>query len=282
MIETISAWLGFSLVLIAIFNYIDQAATKKTKVGVAKWLKSMAKRSVSQTIVESPQWFIFAFDSVFGEKHLTWRCFRRSSIASIIAVFGMSIFEYFLNPIAWQQYFKSESVITGTLIVFVAILILALILNLVPDYVSLLETRWILNKTKNAGIRKLLVLLILDVILTGGIFISGAIIFVLIINILQGLPIYLLTFRNLLDMINWLQFPVSIFFYAAYFTSIWFYFFTAASIITKMVYSLGRFGNLIVDNLKVDNKPFLSMGVILVVFSVPPLALYLVIKGIIG
>lgn len=286
MIETILSililWLTLSGGIYGLFYAIEKTVNKKAKIGATEWLKSMAERSISKTIVESPRWFIEAFDSVFGEKHLTWRCFRRSCIASVIAVFVMAIFSFLSDPISWQIFSKSEPV-ARTLGMFIAIFIMAMFLNFIPDYISLLETRWILGKTKNSGIKKLLLLLILDVILTGGIFFLGTLIFVIVLGVLAGNFPHLLdfTFNTMFENFNnLLKFPLYIFFYAAYFTSIWFYFFIASSIITNIAYSLGRFGNCMINWLDLDKKPFQSMGLISVALCTGLLVLALIIREI--
>jgi len=66
------------------------------------------------------------------------------------------------------------------------ILFLALMLNLVPDYMCLLETRWILRRVAQAGIKGLIVLLVLDVIITGGIFACG----IGIVRLVLGLVLF--------------------------------------------------------------------------------------------
>ena len=262
MIEGISLlWLWAILVsaIIAIFRIMEDTATPDAKRKVAVWIKSFAAKSISQTVVESPRWFIEAFDRIFGDRHLTRRCFLRSCVASIMAVFVLIIMWAVLNPISYQVVSSSyqESMI-------LLILLGALFYNLVPDYLSLLETRWILRRAAQAGVKKLIVLLALDVIITGGIFACwlGIIEVAMVGRTVDG-------YFELLSLCIQFTFgdmflPLSVLFYSTYFTSVWFYLFIASSIGTKLLYSLGRTGNRVMALLKVEEKPFQSMGLIVV------------------
>lgn len=285
MIETILPililWVTWSGGVYGLFYAIEQTANKKAKEGTAKWLKSMAEKSISQTIVESPIWFIEAFDSVFGKKHLTWRCFWRSCIASIAGVLVMTILLGILNPNSWKQLFIYGDTKEAVFVIFLG----TSIFNFVPDYISLLETRWILSKATYKDINALIALLILDVVITGGIFLLCMGVIVWVIGLIRGDVIPVNEFLGAIsDAIRFTDrtgpLTMGIFFYAAYFTSVWFYFFVASSIITKVAYSLGRFGNWMIALLDADRKPFQSMGLISVALSTGLLALYLVIKGI--
>lgn len=287
MIEGISLlWLWAILVsaIIAIFRIMEDTATPDAKRKVADWIKSMAAKSVSQTVVESPRWFIEAFDRIFGVRHRTRRCFDRSCVASILAVFIMIIVWAVLNPTAWQQFLSSNE----CEFVILFILLIALSFNVVPDYLSLLETRWILRRVAQAGIKELIVLLVLDVIITGGIFVCGWGILTLIICMVNGESVgvfvdVMLEFLNICIQLQPLRDPpdfppIGIFFYSTYFTSVWFYVFVASSIAAKLLYSLGRVGNRVMALLKVEEKPFQSMGLIVVGF----LTLAFAISAIIG
>ncbi|MGB2728400.1 MAG: hypothetical protein WBD09_07970 [Halobacteriota archaeon] len=273
MIEGISLlWLWAILVgaIIATFRIMEDTATPDAKRKVAVWIKSFAAKSISQTVVESPRWFIEAFDRIFGDRHLTRRCFLRSCGASILAVFVMTVVWAVLDPTSCQR-FTAE--VEHPILFILLILLIALFLNLVPDYISLLETRWILRKVAQAGIKKLIVLLVLDVIITGGIFVCGLVITGILIGCSEGDPIEVVVefvdeFSEILNALILFttvdEPPFGIFFYSTYFTSVWFYLFVASSIATKLLYSLGRIGNRVLVLLKVEEKPFQSMGLIVV------------------
>ena len=258
---------------------MEETATPDAKRSAADWIKSIAAKSTSQTVVESPRWFIEAFDRIFGDRHLTWRCFQRSCVASMMAVFVMTVVWVVLNPSSCQQF----SLYKGT-DTFRMIFILALVFNLVPDYISLLETRWILRKVAHTGMKEMIVLLVLDVILTGVIFFSGVGIIFLKYCVDTGDCVgvcTLLEFLNAFILFRGSEIQFGIFFYSTYFTSVWLYLFIAASIATKFLYSLGRTGNQVLALLKVEDKTFDSMGLLLIGFFTLAFAIYAIIGAIV-
>jgi hypothetical protein len=273
------------LVIKGIFELMENTANPSAKRSAADWIKSIAAKSTSQTIVESPRWFIVAFDRIFGDRHLTWRCFLRSCVASMIAVFVMTVMWAVLDTISWQQFLLHKGIDA-----FSMIFILAFFLNLVPDYISLLETRWIFRKVAHAGMKELIVLLVLDVIITGGIFVCGIAIILILISSINGDP------AGVVELVDRLPEILSelilfrtvdnspafgIFFYSTYFTSVWLYLFISASIATKILYSLGRTGNQVLALLKVEEKPFNSMGLLLIGLLTLAFAIYAIIGAIV-
>ena len=259
-----------------LFHAMEETATTDTKRICTDRIKSIAAKSTSQTIVESPQWFIEAFDRIFGDRHLTWRCFLRSCVASIMAVFVMTIVWVVLDPNAWQQFSKSLQ----SHEIFFVILGLASLFNLVPDYISLLETRWILHKSAHVGIKKLIVLLVLDVIITGTIFACMA---TLLFMGLGSTSDFIESFSTGIRFRSPMGDDISIgvFFYSTYFTSVWLYLLMAASITTKLLYSLGHTGNQVLALLKVEEKPFNSMGLLLIGLLTLAFAIYAIIGAIV-
>jgi len=258
---------------------MEETATPDAKRSAADWIKSIAAKSTSQTIVESPRWFIEVFDRIFGDRHLTWRCFQRSCVASMVVVFVIAIMWVVLNPCSWQQFL----LYAGT-DAFPMIFILALVFNLVPDYISLLETRWILRKVAQASMKELIVLLVLDAILTGVIFFSGVGIIILIYSVNTGDRVGVCTvleFLNAFILFRGSEIPFGIFFYSTYFTSVWLYLFIAASITTKLLYSLGHTGNQVLALLKIEENPFNSMGLLLIGLLTLAFTIYAIIDAIV-
>ena len=88
-----------------LFNAMEKTAKSVAKRKASKWIKGMVKKSIKETILESPRWFIKVFDRIFGEKHLTKKCFFRSSVASMITVFFMIVMWYVLDPASWTRCF---------------------------------------------------------------------------------------------------------------------------------------------------------------------------------
>lgn len=260
------AWIALSGGITLLFERVGNTASQEGKKRAADWLKSLAKKSTSKTIVESPQWFIEAFDSIFGEKHLTLRCFLISCVISISTVILITILYVTLFPTSFLNELEVESIKYGIAVVLIG----ALFFNLFPDYFSLLETRWILHHVKHSNFKKLCGFLILDAIITGLVFLCAILIVVIVASIASGDPIpinfgklepFVLEIYELFSTMIRLETALCIFFYSTYFTSIWLYLFIASSISIKFVYSMGSFGNWLMGFLDVDNKPFRTMGI---------------------
>jgi len=97
--------------------------------------------------------------------------------------------------------------------------------NLIADPISLLETRWILEKGRNAGFSRLTVLLIVDVAASAAIFLF--------------LPLILWEWQDFIDAVRfkgnrpWL----GILFYSTFATSAMFYLFAISALLTPVVMS---------------------------------------------
>ena len=64
----------------------DDLISKQASEDLAEYLRSFKPHKTIKTVNLWPRVFREFFDKVFGEKHFSFKCFLRSSIASIIAV----------------------------------------------------------------------------------------------------------------------------------------------------------------------------------------------------
>ena len=119
------------IVLYGLFAKLEDIASPDAKRDIAAWLK---RAEVPGSLVNWPSQFAALFDRVFGERHLSWRCFFRSSIASLAAVAVMTVIWAALRPMdALNAYF---TMIMRDWAVIIAMTLVAF--NLLPDYASLL------------------------------------------------------------------------------------------------------------------------------------------------
>jgi hypothetical protein len=138
------------------FERVEAVLTDQTKLEVAVWL--LDRKKLSSTFQSWPDTFANVFDCIFGKRHLSWRCFWRSCVASYGLLFSI-LFIYtqiFLsryqisktalekvpppptNPLIGNlqpRWFWSVALVFG----------MTLLTNVVPDYVSLLESRVLLR-----------------------------------------------------------------------------------------------------------------------------------------
>lgn len=295
----LAAWFTIISGIYILFKTMEEASNQNAKREEADRLKSIKLKSTSETILETPLFFVKAFDRTFGERHYTIYCFVMSSIASITAVTIMIIIGILLNlPMHCSDYIN-----------FIRLtLIGALMLNLVPDYISLLETRWILNKIIKTSMKRMIGVVILDLIITGIIYaiLSGIILFVN--NIISGGVVvshgftdvelgsfqshYIAYLKECIFMRDqpgfwmgpvqgnlespniyaikdylWTGYrpPLYIFFLSTYFTSLWLHLFIISNMNAKIIYSIGNRGNSFMSKLDIDEKPFQSEGLLVMI-----------------
>jgi hypothetical protein len=140
------------------FKAVEAVLSENTKLEIAVWLLGV---KIGEKVEPWPDTFAKVFDKVFGERHLTWKCFWRSAIASYSAVVLVDIylesFSRFLCQLCLSDYLHDT-------------LLYAFIGNVVPDYISLLETRYLLGfMQRTRSFRQRLIWLALDFVLTSAI-----------------------------------------------------------------------------------------------------------------
>ena len=148
----------------SLFDKAEKVVTSQTRCDVSRWLRQVDPVNTTE---HWPRTFIAIFDSVFGEHHLSWRCIWRSCAASLIGVAILTLVWASFHPDEAFYFFATFDVAGGLLILG----LWAVMFNLVPDYLSLLETRYVLRwmGPKPSALR-VCALLAFDVIATGTIF----------------------------------------------------------------------------------------------------------------
>src|SRR5215471_3168454 len=88
------------------FERVEAVLTDQTKFEIAVWLVGMKAGQKMEPVART---FINMFDRVFGAKHLSLRCFTRSSIASLVALLLTYGIFWAINRVAAEgvlQYFR--------------------------------------------------------------------------------------------------------------------------------------------------------------------------------
>ncbi len=174
-------------------------------------MPAVRKKNLSEYLTNSKSdsnWagsFSALFDSVFGEEHLSIRCFSVSAVFSLISVILLWIF---------LGGYDALSIRIGNEISLGAIIPIALIVNVLADYISLLETRWLIGKaseTHNFLIH--LLILIAD-------FLATALIIWVAIWIFVRSPFYggqVDEFASVIGVFS----TFSVLFFSTFLTSVW-------------------------------------------------------------
>lgn len=109
--------------------------------------QELAETNLSALIRKVPRLVSDLFDEWFGEKQISWFCFRRTIFVSLVAVFmAMPFFFWLTWPEYSLGYYKDLGLSTSSLVIRICIIVpIILISNVLTDYISFSETRWILR-----------------------------------------------------------------------------------------------------------------------------------------
>ena len=119
------------------FERVEAVLTDTTKFEIAVWLVNI---NLSQNVASWPETFAKIFDRVFGPKYLSWKCFIRSSIATLANVAFWPLVWLTLRPNLLQLVHVSDE----------AMVFLPTVSGLVIclDFLMLIKTRFILKLLK--------------------------------------------------------------------------------------------------------------------------------------
>lgn len=233
---------GLAASMVALTLLAGNLLNPARKDEIALWLMG------EQTEKGWSQGFVQLFDAAFGKDHFSLRCFLRSTIASLVAV--ALIWLLMGNLGALGNRIRAELSLGS-------VLLIALAVNVVADYVSLLETRLVLGQ-----IHRVRSALGQAAVLLADLAISGAIIWLAILAYVNS-PLYAgdpLSFAETLGVFT----VFSVLFYSTFLTSVW----TWAYILTTWLMRVFRRLRLAFF-LDVENKPIQVLAYVLcvVVFS---------------
>lgn len=171
-ILNISAFLaslgGVVFLMFKLSDRAEKSFNLDAKKRLSSWLLNI-KVPESETI--SIYYFIDLFEEIFSKKHFSFKCLNRSMLASIISflVLAFPVFRQFVADIVS---IAPPELASNTFILIVMVIVTTistLVLNMIVDYFSLLETRYLLyifkaKKLKNYSSK--ILLLVFDAIFT--------------------------------------------------------------------------------------------------------------------
>lgn len=271
LLRYLLAWTTVICGVIALFSYAESVTKLEAKRKVARWLQNL---QIEGSLSNWPAQFGAVFDGVFGKRHFSLRCFWRSCVASIISVAVMVTLMKSLSP-------------AGILPGLGSIVYFFVVWNLFPDYLSLLETRYVIKWLSKKDSRiVVLVLLIVDFIITSLIwqvwFISSTVVYMyVVLNILGSEPYY--PFWGLYSGLvgTWMEniwyvlyrilflpidqrYPHSMFatamFYSTFFTSVWVWLYVCSGLVVKLINWIGISVGILKGYLDIEKKPILCIG----------------------
>jgi len=269
LIETIANVVTYAVCPVLIL--VDLSFTVLDFKGVfefcEKWWKKLDSIPLTKVIAWLPTGVTRVFSIMYGERHLSIKCFIRSVISSLVAMLlvflvsnGIDLSGLGANNAL--QHLVNAFTILGSRLSTSPWLIFAIVIcsHLLIDYISLLETRFILSLVGKGGVVRTLILTILDYLASTLIWVGGFYSLVLLGNSIGGQGS--VPFAKIQHWSNVVFFPFSIAYerfsegsiasnkgvpvghiyglltYSTYFTSLVFYFFAISSISLRSVKGL--------------------------------------------
>lgn len=207
--------------------------------------------------------FSLLFDKAFSRDDGSISLIRSSVVSVIVAVAAIVVI--------WPKELLVDNEVMSVIVIF------PIMLNVVPDYLSLVETRWIMKRLGPAqNISKLLGYLSLDIILTALIFIGfpllvGLMAILVVVFIPEALAVE--SIENNKSSLDIPYLALSPFFLTTYTTSMWLWFFVISRFISSLLSRL----NFVSEWLEIDLRPIRSLGLltscVILVFALPMFAL---------
>lgn len=272
-----------------LFDKAEEALLASKKDEISSWLKNL---DFFEHVKGLPEKFSSVFDAIFGDRHFSWYCFYRSCLASLASVIVMIFIWSAIRPSQLETYLQREAFFTGWH--FILVLLLSIIYNFLPNYVSLLETRKLLQwMIGTRSLWLLLIFLLLDLILTWTIGLAAQVITanvgvalimkkppLLFIALLRSItdfsqiPDILKHFGYILDSSLQLSakpsgfIPMGIFFYSTFLTSLWLWLFVLSSLIVRIAGRLNTGMKWFTETFDVESKPLRSIGIVAIAITV--------------
>ncbi len=247
------------------FKEADTYLLRSKKKELVKWL--LGTKDSKNSIINP---FLDIFDRLFSKKHFSLRCFLMSILFSI-SIFSLTYLIYYkINYNNVPDFDLAGIDILKDILPFI------IVFTIIPDYLSLLETRFILGiMDKTEGIMKKIFLLILDFFLTFLIIATFLIIGTKLGSKYLMSDLYHFSFLDswysipVQDHIefegtpkaNWkMSFPFSVFVYSAFFTSIWIWIYLLAALIIKLIFLPKVILKFALNYFDVRHKPLSVIG----------------------
>ena len=243
------------------FERVEALLTDNTKLEIAVWL--LDRKKLSSTFRNWPDTFAKIFDRVFGPKHLSWRCFSRSGLASILAVLvcfvGNAARHLSIEKQLFEVYPLSVSVVFRCFV----------LANLLPDYFSLLHTRFFLAAIKDQGSPLRPLLLALNAGITLVIALVATKIGIAAVDMTTvpdesggSFAAYLATQREHMARIYVLSNFKRLWFWPAFFPSIWVWLYAGSGFLLKAARRFDIGFEWFNRKFDIEKKPLQSIGLI--------------------
>ena len=268
MMTYLVAWLSTCGLCWALFSRGEAILSPDVKVRVRNVLQG--ESDLTGRVETWPQQFGHLFDAVFTEKHFSWKCFGRTALASLFAV-GITL----LLVITIRTHDSGFSLDFLKLHVMpIYLYVILLLLNVVADYLSLLESRAVIQWMSAASSKVAWWgFLFLDIVCTGIIFVGLAWVLTTIYDVMippfERVSAFLDpgATKSVDQRIQHVSVSTILvtFLFSTFFASVWVWLYALSCFLVRTAKVTDRSWNVLTYCIDIENKPVLSLGTISIV-----------------
>ncbi len=221
--------------------------------------------------------FCDLFDLVYGEKMFSRRRLITSTISSISAYFILFSLTYYITVYAYSGDLASADMTSLSIGHIFSGLFSIAVLNLIPDFISLAETRLVLRWSKNCGLLGMSFFIVIDIIFTFVVFFVFGVVATLFF-IVDGSGYLGMSVDKIPDMLIGLDGgDLNIIFFVSlattFFTSFFWICFVVLFILTRVAYRFFPFTKFLYEQIAQSGKPITAVAgffniIFLIVWSI--------------
>ncbi len=245
--------------IFGLFGLAERVAQEDARIKASLWLLDL---ELGKGFHQGAMQFAALFDSIYGKNHFSYKCFYLSCFTSTLAVLIITVIVYLINPEKVYAIHEKNTLLW--------IIVLGIAINYLPDYFSLLETRWIIKKMGHSpSIYRLVSLLFIDILLSVLIFSLLAPLFSIFSAIMfaEEFPSVI----HYLMLVKVLSYDAArfsgdslkygVYFWTTFFTSFWIWIYLLGIGVIRFSRILGFGWKFLRDSfLNIEDKPYESMG----------------------
>lgn len=254
------SWLLVTGSIWKLFERAEKVAAPIAKESAKEWINNF---QLTPAIQNWAMVFSHMIDALFGCKPLSWKFFFRSCFASYLATFVVICIWAALHPDELLAFLEGDSVFKT----FSLVLSGTLIINIIPDYISLIESRWLIRWVSRTKGDRIFLFLLIDTFAT----LAVIVIMFGVLNLSFGGDVSRL-WEVLTQMAQLSSkapgpgeadgLPTGIWFYSTFFTSVWVWLFLSSKVVLRYFKKLDRIIAAARGYLDIDSQPFLSLATI--------------------
>lgn len=255
MLEKVILILGSVASIIQIFQFIGHNINESHSKEISRWLRETKPSSI---LTAYPSVFISLFDRVFDSRHISRRRILHSCIASLTSVVFLALLVTMISEDTWINFRDDFSSLPQSLLAFT---IVTLILNIIPDYISLVETRILIGYMSKVRLRFYPLIVILDLTFTASIFILWA--HMLANFIPSDIDVFGVLGESILSWRGGSEYSiVSVWFFSTFSTSFWILLFFLSAITLRILLFFDAGFDFFSRFFEIEKSPMRSIGVV--------------------